>query len=646
MSVRGPYGSRLRYNAAMSNKLSSPSFTPNQLRQKYLDFFVQQLHKVISSASLVPENDPTTLFTSSGMQPLVPYLLGQAHAQGTRLVNSQKAFRSQDIEEVGDNRHTTFFEMLGNWSLGDYFKKEQLKWFFTFLTQEVGLDPQKLYVTVFRGNEQLQVPRDSESVAIWQEIFATIKIKAKAVDFSDRDGLQGGRIFYFDEKKNWWSRSGVPANMPAGEPGGPDSEVFFDFGEQLKLHENSSFSSLPCHVNCDCGRFMEIGNSVFMQYQKQADGSFQELPQKNVDFGGGLERIMAASINQIDVFRTPFFEPLIQMIEAQSGQKYNAATQLSMRVIADHLKAATFLIMDGVLPSNKAQGYVLRRLLRRAAVKANLLGMKYIESLPSLSAAVLSIYDGVHGVSKQEQQEFVAKIIFLELKKFEGTLKDGLKILEKEKNVSGKIAFDIYQSYGFPLELTLEIVTQKGQKIDVAEFTHEFENHKQLSRSSSAGMFKGGLADHSDVTTQFHTATHLLQAALRQLIGEGVAQKGSHITSERLRFDFTCPQALTATQKEQVLHKINTWISEDLPVARSLQPKKTALSSGAIGLFLDKYGDEVTVYTVGRDEQTDWVSKELCGGPHVEHTGLIGPLKLIKEEAVSAGVRRIYLSKA
>jgi len=617
--------------------------TPNQIRQAYLQFFEAEGHRVIPSASLVPENDPTTLFTSSGMQPLVPYLLGQKHPMGRRLVDSQKSFRSQDIDEVGDNRHTTFFEMLGNWSLGDYFKEEQLRWFFTFITQKVGLDPEKLFVTVFAGNRELGIPRDSESVAIWKTLFKEVGIEAKDIDTSEKVGLRGGRIFYYGEKKNWWSRSGVPANMPAGEPGGPDSEMFYDFGEELQLHENSEFKNEPCHVNCDCGRFMEIGNSVFMQYQKQADGSFKELPQKNVDFGGGLERISAAVIDDRDVFKTELFWPIIQKLEEKSGQFYEGEAQREMRIIADHLKAATMLIVDGVEPSNKTQGYVLRRLLRRAGLKAHQLNKELVNELPGLSRTILELYQDVHAYYSDDVFNTVELVIRRELLKFEKTLDKGLKVLEKTKKVDGKVAFDLYQSYGFPLELTTELLQQKGQKLDIETFQQEFQKHKELSRTASAGSFKGGLADHSAQTTRYHTATHLLHAALRKIVGQHVQQKGSNITVERLRFDFSQPVALTSEQIKQVEDQINEWIGQDLPVTKQIMEKQAALNSGAIAFFIEKYPDEVSVYTIGKDPENDWISKEFCGGPHVTHTGEIGKVKIVKEQAVSSGVRRIYI---
>ncbi len=634
--------------------MSSQKLTPNQLRQRYLDFFakkIAQKHAVIPSSSLVPENDPTTLFTGSGMQPMMPYLLGAAHPKGARLVDSQKCFRSQDIEEVGDNRHTTFFEMLGNWSLGDYFKKEQLEWFFTFLTDEkvgVDLNPKNLYVTVFRGQPELKIPRDEEAAQIWQKLFASQKIDAEIVDFSERNGMQSGRIFYYDEKKNWWSRVGIPQNMPVGEPGGPDSEVFYDFGAELKLHENSPFKNQPCHVNCDCGRFLEIGNNVFMTYVRTAKG-FEPLKQKNIDFGGGFERILAAANHDPDVFKTELFWPIILELEKASSSSYekNPEAMHAMRVIADHLRAATFLIIDGVLPSNKGQGYVLRRLLRRAALKAHALHLNFVQLLPELTTVVLGLYDGIHNVEKNSQQSQIFTIIKDELQKFQKTLAAGLKVLEQTSHVDGKVAFDLYQTYGFPLELTTEILQQKGQKIDRALFEQEFAKHKELSRTASAGTFKGGLADHSVATTKYHTATHLLHAALRKILGTHVQQKGSNITAERMRFDFTHHAAMTDAEKQQVEKQMNDWIAADLPVTVQKMKKQDALSSGAIAFFIEKYPDEVTVYTIGRnptgEQGKDWISKEFCGGPHVQHTGEIGPVKITKEHSASAGVRRVYV---
>lgn len=618
--------------------------TPDELRDKFISYYQQKAHTVIPSAGLVPENDPTTLFTGSGMQPLIPYLLGEKHPGGTRLVNSQKCFRSQDIEEVGDDRHTTFFEMLGNWSLGDYFKNEQLEWFFTFLVEEISVDPKKLYVSVFRGNDELGVEKDTESVEIWKELFSRYQIDAKVIDFAEVEGMKDGRIFYYPESKNWWSRSGVPADMPAGEPGGPDSEVFYDFGPELGLHENSKFADQVCHVNCDCGRFLEIGNSVFMQYIKNPDGTFSELSQKNVDFGGGLERILAVSSESPspDVFTTELFSPICKSLESRAIGKYGESKQInrSYQVIADHLKAAVMLAAAGVLPGNKAQEYFSRRLVRRAIRFAKMIGIK--------EAFVADIVPIVADIYKKPYPEILAQSekIALELakeeSKFERTLDKGLREIEKYPKLTGEIAFKLYESYGFPFELTQEIAEEKGQSISHDDFQKAKSAHAEASRSASAGVFKGGLQDASEKTTQYHTATHLLHAALRQVLGKEAEQRGSHITSERLRFDFTFPTALSEDQISAVENLVNQWISEDLPMHKTQQSKQEALSDGALAFFREKYPDVVSVYTVGRDPKNDWVSKELCGGPHVERTGLIGKIEIFKEKSASAGVRRIY----
>ena len=620
--------------------------TGTSVRSAYLKFFEKQGHAIVPSSNLVPENDPTTLFTGSGMQPMVPYLLGQPHPEGKRIADSQKCFRSQDIEEVGDNRHTTFFEMLGNWSLGDYFKKEQLRWFFTFLTQEVGLAPERLFVTVFSGSPELGIPRDDESVAIWQELFAEKNIAAIAVDNADSQGMQGGRIFYYPEKKNWWSRSGVPANMPAGEPGGPDSEMFYDFGAELELHEHSAWKDEPCHVNCDCGRFLEIVNSVFMQYQKQADGSFTELPQQNVDFGGGLERIVAALNGNSDVFLTDLFAPLIAKISEISGQEYSASeeTKRSFRVIADHMKAAVMLAADGVYPSSKEQGYFARRLVRRSIRYGTMIGIKrpfLAELVPIIAELYADQYPEVRA-----NQAAITAALELEEKKFQRSLDQGLKHIEKLSTLDGEAAFYLYQTFGFPFELTQEIAAEKGWTVKESDFQTARAAHSAESRTASVGMFKGGLGDQSEVTVKYHTATHLLHAALRKILGTHVQQKGSNLTPERLRFDFSHPQALTEAEKQQVIEQVNAWIAADLPVHRQEMSKAAALESGAIAFFIEKYPEQVSVYTVGTDPENDWISKELCGGPHVAHTGEIGTLKLDKEQAASAGVRRLYLAIA
>ncbi len=598
--------------------------THNEVRQKYIEFFKKRGHQEIPSSPLVPENDPTTLFTSSGMQPLVPYLLGEKHQLGTRLVNSQKCFRTQDIEEIGDNRHTTFFEMLGNWSLGDYFKKEQLPWIFEFITKELLLDPKRLYVTVFEGNKS--VPKDKESIAIWKEIFAGSGIDAKEE-----------RIFTYPATKNWWSRSGEPEKMPPGEPGGPDSEVFFDFGEGLKIHEKSPFKDKKCHPNCDCGRYLEIGNSVFMQFQKRADGSIAELPNKNVDFGGGLERMVAATNNNPDVFQTDLFEPIINEIEKHSNSSYGEEKNKGpMRVIADHIKAATFLIADGVVPSNKAQGYILRRLIRRASTKYSRLKNNPDELLqPAISIKVLEIYNGIY-FDKEKQQSLIYKTIEDEIRRFQKSFHKGLKILEKQKKIDGKVAFDLLQTFGFPWELTLELAKEKGQQINLEEFQMEFKKHQELSRTAAKGMFKGGLQDQSEVITKLHTATHLLQQALRTTLGSHVQQKGSNITAERLRFDFSHPAKLSAEEIQNIEETVNQKVKENLKVSMEIITLEEALKKGALTVPGVKYPEKVKVYSVGD------FSREVCGGPHVDFTASLGKFKIIKEETAGANIRRIY----
>jgi alanyl-tRNA synthetase len=619
------------------------------LRQKYLDFFKARNHVIVPSAPLVPENDPTTLFTGSGMQPMIQYLLGTPHPKGVRIADSQKCFRSQDIEEVGDNRHTTFFEVLGNWSLGDYFKEEQLAWYFSFLTDELGLDPQRIYVTVYRGDKAVGVPRDDEATSIWQKLFKEKGIEAAAVDKAWENGMQGGRIFYYSDK-NWWSRAGAPAVMPVGEPGGPDSEVFFDFGEEKKFHENSVWKNESCHVNCDCGRFGEIGNSVFMQYMK-TDKGFEPLPQKNIDFGGGLERMLAAQNDEPDVFKIDLFAPIIQYVETVSGKKYEGENTAAFRVIADHMRAAVMLIADGVLPSNKDQGYFVRRLIRRAVRYGRQLGITQ-PFLSEMSGLVAGAYEGVYP-ALSEQSDTISHALADEEKKFLRTLERGLQEFEKQtkdsSELTAQLAFALYESYGFPLELSVEEAKNKKLKISQKiqeEFQKIKSQHSSQSRTASAGKFKGGLADTSETSVKYHTATHLLHAALRKILGTHVEQKGSNITGERLRFDFTHPVAVTDAEKQQVERQMNEWIAADMPVTRQTMQKDEAFKAGALAFFAEKYPDQVSVYTIGSDAEKDWISKELCGGPHVQHTVEIGPVEIFKEKAVAAGIRRIYVRLA
>lgn len=640
----------------------------NEIRRKYLEFMKNNGHAVIPSAALVPDNDPTTLFTSSGMQPLIPYLMGETHPKGVRLANSQKCFRANDLEEVGDNRHTTFFEMLGNWSLGDYFKKEQLRWLFTFLVDEVGLDPERIYVSVFAGDEKLGIPADEESVAIWQELFKERGIEAKAVHIGTEEagyevGMQGGRIFYYDAGKNWWSRSGVPEKMPIGEIGGPDSEVFYDFGPEFANHP--IFKDKAPHPNSDSGQFLEIGNSVFIEYIKQADGSFAKLPQRNVDFGGGLERIAAAKNMNPDVFKVDLLANVVKQIEFLSGKSYED-NLVAFRVITDHIRGAVFMIGDGIFPGNEQQGYFVRRLLRRAVRFADQLNIKTGE-FANLADGVISIYQD-HFANLAEKRSEIIDVIGKEEEQFRKTLesglkqfskislqihvttteKDGKKIIDKtippttKQAISAQNAFDLYTTYGFPIELTEEIAAEKGLIVDRAGFEVLMEKHRQLSRSGAEQKFKGGLADHSEKVVQYHTATHLLLAGLRKELGEHVHQAGSNITGERLRFDFTHPDKVDREVLDRVEAYVNSAIKTGGNVMIEMLPKSTAEKDTTIeASFWDRYPDEVKVYTIKGSDGTIF-SRELCGGPHVKSLEEIhGRFKIVKEESSSAGVRRI-----
>lgn len=616
----------------------------DEVRTLFFDFFRARGHAIVPSARLVPENDPTTLFTGSGMQPIIPYLLGETHPSGTRIADSQKCFRSGDIEEVGDNRHTTFFEMLGNWSFGDYFKQEQITWMWEFLTKEIGLDPNRLYFTCFRGNEVIGIPRDTESAEMWRKLFAEAGIEAGIGEDAERDGIRPGEhIFYYSEKKNWWSRSGVPANMPEGEPGGPDTEMFWDFGIELGLHDQSPWKDSPCHVNCDCGRFMEIGNNVFMEYRKTVSG-FEKLAQRNVDFGGGLERIMAASRNNPDVFAGDIFDNIRHAAENLSGKIYGADPKdtYAFRVVMDHVRAATFLIADGVLPSNTDQGYVLRRILRRAVRHADTIGIPE-GKFSDLSLAVASAYEAAYP-DFSGKKEFIGGEIGKEERKFRETLSRGMKEFEKKIGtgaLSGVDAFELFSTYGFPLEMTQELATERGVSIDVDAFQEEFQKHQELSRSASAGKFKGGLADHSEQVTMLHTCTHLMLAGLRKYLGDHVHQAGSNITEERTRFDFTHPEKVSRETLDRVEAYVNEAIAAKCPMIVEQLPKEVAKERGVEGSFWEKYPDMVNVYAAKTDDGTVY-SQELCGGPHVANTGDIkGAFRIIKEEASSAGVRRV-----
>ncbi len=604
--------------------------TAQEIRKKYLDFFESKGHKKVPRSSLVPQDDPTTLFTGSGMQPLVPYLLGETHPEGSRLVNSQSCFRAEDMDEVGDNRHTTFFEMLGNWSLGDYFKKEQLPWFWEFLTTELGLPKEKLWVTCFEGDKKLDIPRDDESADIWQKI-----------------GIPHQKIVFYGAEHNWWSREGAPSNMRDGEPGGPDSEIFYEFTD---VSHNTEFGD-KCHPNCECGRFLEIGNSVFMTYRKIGD-KFEKLPRPNVDFGGGLERLAAASSDEPDVFKTSLIWPIIEELEKISGKRYTEH-QKSMRVIADHLRASVWLAVDGAMPSNKAQGYVLRRLLRRTIRYCLDLGIEQALS-EKLVPVVAEIYQKDYP-EIVEAKTTISELFKKEEQLFRQTLRHGLRILERTAALSkdgkdqtiipGQFIFQMYDTFGFPAELTLEEAKKKNWQIEndwQKNFDAQMASQKKRSQTASQGMFKGGLADTSEEVIKLHTATHLMYQALKNVLGKHVVQRGSNITAERSRFDFSHLEKLTPEQIKQVEDIVNQKISEDLPVSWKEEPTSNALKT-ASGAFGDKYGDNVKVYTIGDFDQP--FSREICGGPHVEHTGVIGKggkrFKIAKEESSSAGVRRV-----
>ncbi|MSU74578.1 alanine--tRNA ligase [Candidatus Kaiserbacteria bacterium] len=612
--------------------------TVAEVRKRYLDFFAKRGHTVIPSAPIVPENDPTTLFTSSGMQPLVPYLLGQPHPEGNRLVDSQLSFRTEDIEEVGDNRHTTFFEMLGNWSLGDYFKQEQLPWFFEYLTSKdegLGLDPNNLYVTVFDGDETALMDLDTEAVEIWKKLFSEKNIPTELVRLGTEEngyekGMQGGRIFSYGAKKNWWSRAGVPSKMPAGEIGGPDSEVFYDFGTP----HNPKWGK-ECHVNCDCGRFVEIGNSVFMQFIKQTDGSFKQLPNKNVDFGGGLERLAFAAAGNPDIFLIDVFTAAREVLEKRSGKSY-ADAERSFRIILDHMRAASFFIASGIRPSNTEQGYVLRRLIRRSIREADKLGIKdamLAEVAKGFGTSYKDTYPFVHEAAETIREELEKEEV-----QFRKTLTYGIR--ELEKMGSNIDAFTLFTTYGFPIELTEEIAKEKGIMLDMQVVQQKMEEHQALSRAGAAQKFAGGLADHAEQTVRYHTAHHLLLKALQMVLGKDVHQRGSNITSERLRIDFSYTGKMTPEQKAEVEKIVNEKIAEGIPVVRTDMKKEEAEKLGAEHEFGASYPETVSVYSVGPLESA--FSIEFCGGPHVSNTSeLKGTFKILKEEASSAGIRRI-----
>ncbi len=619
----------------------------NELRKAYLEFFKSKGHKEVPSASLLPENDPTTLFTGSGMQPLLPYLLGESHPLGRRIVDSQKAFRAEDIDEVGDNRHTTFFEMLGNWSLGDYFKQEQLEWIFDFLVNVVGLNPNNLYVTVFSGDEKLKIDKDEEAANKWKELFESRGIEAEIAHIgSEKDGYargikEGERIFYYDAKKNWWSRAGVPANMPAGEPGGPDSEIFYEFKEVEHDKKYGEF----CHPNCDCGRFLEIGNNVFMQYKKLDDGSFSELPQKNIDFGAGLERIVAAKADEPDIFKAvSVFAKITEKIEEVTGKKYEDFTK-EFRVILDHMRAAIFIIADGAEPSNAEQGYFARRLVRRSVLFGDKLGVDNFNPEPIVDIVIDEYKD--HYTYFEEKRESIKTSVREEVLRFRETLNKGLKEFRKRSQmgmIGPEDAFVLFTTYGFPFELIEELASENNIKIDKEGFDKLMKEHKEKSRAGAEQKFKGGLADHSEKTTAFHTATHLMLAGLRKYLGEHITQKGSNITAERSRFDFTHPEKVSREILDKVEKYVNDAIEAQADVITEEMKKEDAQSDKSVtGAFWDKYPEIVKVWTVKDKDGVIW-SRELCGGPHVKNTSEIakfGRFKIVKESSSSAGVRRV-----
>ncbi|MBQ6149497.1 alanine--tRNA ligase [Candidatus Saccharibacteria bacterium] len=651
----------------------------NEIRQKFLEFQVKKGHKIIQPAPLVLEGDPTTLFTGSGMQPLLPYLLGKEHPEGKRLCDAQPSMRLQDIEDVGDSRHTTVFEMLGNWSLGDYFKREQIENFFEFLTQVVGLDPSKIYVTCFIGDEKYGIPKDTEAAEIWQSVFEKAGVKAEIAEIGsasdgDKRGIkEGERIFFYDDKENWWSRGGGIETTPLGDPCGPDSEVFYDFGEDKQDVEKYGLA----HPASDGARFMEIGNQVFMQYRRKEDGSFEELAHKNVDFGGGLERIAAAAIGSFDIFKISLMKPIIDKLEEISGKSYDNNTD-EMRVIADHIRGAYLLAAQGLAPSNKTQGYAMRRLVRRAILRALDLGIS-ANFLAEIVPIVASNYDDLPD-SILTHREMALNVLLKEENAFRSTLNRGLKELKKAVKqqtkstsglgslapvvtglapsssavasgrsreglvlLSGYDLFKLQDTYGFPLELSVEECYRQNIELTKEykkEFDEALKEQRERSQTASKGMFKGGLEDHGEQTVKYHTATHLLLAALQKIINPDIVQKGSNTTSERTRFDFNCDHKLTPEEIKAVEDQVNEWIAADLPVVFDEYDKAYAKDVlKAHGQFWDKYPEKLKVYTIGDFENP--ISREVCGGPHVEHTGVIGHFKIKKEESSAAGIRRI-----
>lgn len=584
--------------------------TREQLIQKYIDFFKSKKHLEITNAPLIPENDPTVLFTTAGMHPLVPYLMGEDHPSGNRLVNVQKCIRTVDIDNVGDATHHTLFEMLGNWSLGDYFKKEAIEFSWEFLTSEkwLGLDKNRLAVSVFAGNDKASL--DEESLNIWKNL-----------------GINKKRIA--ELKDNWWG--------PAGQTGpcGPDTEMFYWVGD---------VNNIPESFNDDNDQWVEIWNNVFLQYNKVSEKEFQTLKQKNVDTGLGLDRVLAIVNNLDDNYNTELFQPLISEIQKLSGIKYDKSSlaTCSMRIIADHIRASVFIVAEYVSPSNLDQGYVLRKLLRRAIRHGKLLGIQEnVDLIKKLSKVVIGQYKKFYPrLSKNESR--ILQELGAEEVQFEKTLDKGLKEFNKlslDQKISGKEAFKLFSTYGFPAEMIKEMCVEKKVKFEESAFNQEMKKHQELSRTASSGKFKGGLADASEISKKYHTATHLLQAALRKVLGDQVQQRGSNINSERMRFDFSYSEKMTSEQIREVEDLVNEIIARELQVTCEITDVKNAKQAGAIGLFTDKYGDMVKVYSIGQSDRL--FSLEVCGGPHVDNTRELGKLKIIKESSISAGIRRI-----
>lgn len=623
-----------------------------EIRNAYIKFFENRGHAAIKRAPLVLENDPTTLFTGSGMQPIIPYLLGESHEKGSRLVDSQTCLRAQDIDDIGDNRHTTFFEMLGNWSLGDYFKDQQIRWMWEFLSDVVELDMSKLYVTCYSGNEEFGIPKDTEAADVWAELFESKGLSNERADVgSEENGYERGmkpgeRIFYYDGSKNWWSRNGNEANTPVGDPCGPDSEMFYEFD----IPHNPEFGE-HCHPNCDCGRFMEIGNNVFMAYKKVAEDKFEKLEKPNVDHGSGLERIAAAKLNNPDVFKISLMWPIIEKLQQLSGKNYESHTE-SMRVIADHLRAATFMAVDGCKPSNKQQGYVMRRLLRRAVRYSFDLGIEQ-NFMQEIVPVIADLYATDFPEVAENRDEVIA-VLVKEEKAFRQTLRKGLKQLERfaEDGVTGTELFTLYDTYGFPVELSTEEAYKQDMKLSQnwrEEFDAKMTEQRQRSQTAAKGTFKGGLGGQTLQHKKYHTATHLMYQALRDVLGSHVVQRGSNITEERLRFDFSHEGKVTREQLNQVEEIVNREIQKDLTISFAEYPTEQATGSlGALGQFGDRYGDTVKVYSMkdkSAPEDERPFSFEICGGPHVDHTLELfedgKKFKIVKEEASSAGIRRI-----